>query len=41
MFHVYEFDDTTRTYVPMGIERERLKLVRPFPIDIPLKRLIV
>ncbi|MEV7560216.1 Uma2 family endonuclease [Streptomyces sp. NPDC089795] len=34
--HVYELDTVTRTYVPTGIHRERLKVAVPFPADIDL-----
>ncbi|MBG0819554.1 Uma2 family endonuclease [Planomonospora sp. ID91781] len=40
VFHIYELDDTTRTYVPVSIEREHLRLTAPFSIDIPLKKII-
>lgn len=35
--HVYELDETTRSYVPMAIARDRLKIDRPFPIDIDVQ----
>ncbi|MFE2553989.1 Uma2 family endonuclease [Streptomyces sp. NPDC059355] len=34
--HVYELDTVTRTYVPTGIHRDRLKVAVPFPADIDL-----
>lgn len=34
--HVYELDTFTRTYVPTGIHRDRLKVAVPFPVDIDL-----
>ncbi|MFJ8016595.1 Uma2 family endonuclease [Streptomyces sp. NPDC096339] len=34
--HVYELDTVTRTYVPTGIHRDRLKVSVPFPVDIDL-----
>ncbi|MFG2978336.1 Uma2 family endonuclease [Streptomyces sp. NPDC048331] len=37
--HVYELDTVTRTYVPTGIHRERLKVAVPFPADIDLSTL--
>ncbi|MFD0355740.1 Uma2 family endonuclease [Streptomyces sp. NPDC127110] len=37
--HAYELDDTTRTYVPTGIHRERVKTSVPFGIEIDLARL--
>ncbi|MFJ5550488.1 Uma2 family endonuclease [Streptomyces sp. NPDC093225] len=37
--HAYELDDTTRTYVPTGIHRERVKTSVPFDIDVDLARL--
>lgn len=38
--HAYELDETTGSYAPIGIFRERLKLDRPFPIRLDLDRLI-
>ncbi|WP_030761434.1 MULTISPECIES: Uma2 family endonuclease [unclassified Streptomyces] len=38
--HVYELDTVTRTYVPTGIHRERLKVAVPFPADIDLGGLL-
>lgn len=32
--HVYELDDTTGQYVPTAIERQRLRVTVPFPVDI-------
>ena len=34
--HVFELEPTTRSYVPMGIFRDRLQLKVPFEIDIPI-----
>ncbi|MFC5643748.1 MULTISPECIES: Uma2 family endonuclease [Kitasatospora] len=34
--HVFEREDTTGTYVPMGIHRKQLALDLPFPIEIDL-----
>lgn len=34
--YTYELEPTTRTYVPTGIHRERLKISVPFDIDIDL-----
>lgn len=34
--HVYEPDDATKSYVPMGIFHNRLEPTVPFPIDIDL-----
>jgi Uma2 family endonuclease len=34
--YVYELDTMTKSYVPMGIFHNRLKLTVPFPIDIDL-----
>ncbi|MER6782474.1 MULTISPECIES: Uma2 family endonuclease [unclassified Streptomyces] len=34
--HVYELDTVTRTYVPTGIHRDRLKVAVPFPVDVDL-----
>ncbi|WP_030823507.1 Uma2 family endonuclease [Streptomyces hygroscopicus] len=34
--HVFELDPVTRTYVPTGIHRDRLKVSVPFTIDIDL-----
>jgi Uma2 family endonuclease len=37
--HVYELDDLTRTYVPIGIFRDTLKLDLPFPIELDVQGL--
>ncbi|MFI5568848.1 Uma2 family endonuclease [Streptomyces sp. NPDC051740] len=34
--YVYELDTMTKSYVPMGIFHNRLKLTVPFPVDIDL-----
>ncbi|GGP94653.1 hypothetical protein GCM10010266_17220 [Streptomyces griseomycini] len=34
--YVYELDPMTRSYVPMGIFHNRLKLTVPFPVDVDL-----
>jgi Uma2 family endonuclease len=34
--YVYELDPMTKSYVPMGIFHNRLKLTVPFPVDIDL-----
>lgn len=36
MVYVYELDPMTKSYVPMGIFHNRLKLTVPFAIDIDL-----
>lgn len=38
--HSYELDTMTRSYVPTGIHRDRLKLAVPFPLDIELTALV-
>jgi Uma2 family endonuclease len=38
--HVFELDDTTGTYVPITIARERLALQAPFPMDIEVEKLL-
>jgi hypothetical protein len=38
--HAYELDGMTRTYVPTGIHRGRLKVPVPFPLDIDLDALV-
>ncbi|MGW0927914.1 Uma2 family endonuclease [Streptomyces sp. NPDC002644] len=38
--HTYELDMMTRTYVPTGIHRGRLKVSVPFPLDIDLDDLV-
>ncbi|MFJ6982231.1 MULTISPECIES: Uma2 family endonuclease [unclassified Streptomyces] len=38
--HTYELDAMTRTYVPTGIHRDRLKATVPFPLDISLGTLV-
>jgi Uma2 family endonuclease len=35
--YVYELDDMTRTYAPVGIFREAVKLERPFPIELDVR----
>jgi len=37
--HVYELDDTTGTYVPTGIHRDKLVVPVPFPMEIDLTTL--
>jgi len=37
--HVYELDDLTRAYVPIGIFRDALKVDLPFPIELDVKSL--
>ncbi|WP_253873945.1 Uma2 family endonuclease [Promicromonospora umidemergens] len=37
--HVYELDDLTRTYVPIGIFRDTLKVDLPFPIELDVQSL--
>ncbi|WP_344970512.1 Uma2 family endonuclease [Streptosporangium fragile] len=37
--HVYQLDPVTRSYVPTGIHRDRLKVADPFPVDIDLTEL--
>ncbi|MFC4632252.1 Uma2 family endonuclease [Promicromonospora alba] len=37
--HVYELDDMTRTYVPIGIFRDTLKVDLPFPIELDVQGL--
>jgi Uma2 family endonuclease len=37
--HVYELDDMTRTYVPIGIFRDTLKVDLPFPIELDVQSL--
>lgn len=34
--HVYELDSLTRTYVSVGIYRDRIKVDKPYPVDIDL-----
>jgi Uma2 family endonuclease len=34
--YAYELDPATRSYVPTGIHRERLKVIMPFDLDIDL-----
>ncbi len=34
--HVYELDPLTMTYVHMGVHRERIKVDKPYPIDVDL-----
>lgn len=37
--HVYELDDMTQTYVPIGIFRDTLKVDLPFPIELDVQGL--
>jgi Uma2 family endonuclease len=37
--HVYELDDMTHTYAPVGIFREVLKVEHPFPIELDVQAL--
>ena len=37
--HVYELDDLTRTYVPIGIFRDSLKVDLPFSIELDVQSL--
>ena len=37
--HVYELDDLTRTYVPIGIFRDTLEVDLPFPIELDVQSL--
>lgn len=37
--HVYELDDLTKTYVPVGIFRDLLKVDLPFPIELDVRAL--
>ncbi|QRX92692.1 Uma2 family endonuclease [Streptomyces noursei] len=36
VIHVYELDAMTRAYVHMGVHRDRIKVDKPYPIDIDL-----
>lgn len=36
VIHVYELDPITKAYVHMGIHRDRIKVDKPYPIDIDL-----
>ncbi|MFJ3304825.1 Uma2 family endonuclease [Streptomyces sp. NPDC086549] len=36
VIHVYELDPVTRVYVYAGMHRDRLKVEKPYPIDIDL-----
>lgn len=38
--HVYELDETTRTYVATGIYRDRLKVTVPFAVALELAALV-
>jgi Uma2 family endonuclease len=38
-FHVYELDDMTKAYVPIGIFRDTLKVDLPFPIELDVQNL--
>jgi Uma2 family endonuclease len=37
--HVHELDDLTKTYVPVGIFRDTLKVDLPFPIELDIQGL--
>lgn len=37
--HVYELDDMTKAYVPIGIFRDTLKVDLPFPIELDVQNL--
>ncbi|MGW2095307.1 Uma2 family endonuclease [Promicromonospora sukumoe] len=37
--HVYELDGMTRTYAPVGIFRDTLKVERPFPVELDVQAL--
>jgi Uma2 family endonuclease len=37
--HVYELDDVTKTYVPIGIFRDTLKVDLPFPVELDVQAL--
>lgn len=37
--HVYELDEPTRAYAPVGIARGKLELSMPFPITVDLDSL--
>ncbi|MFI6357670.1 Uma2 family endonuclease [Streptomyces sp. NPDC050743] len=36
VIHVYELDPLTKSYVHMGMHRDRIKVDKPYPIDIDL-----
>ncbi|WP_306185860.1 hypothetical protein [Streptomyces sp. MK5] len=36
MIHVYELDPVTGVYVHAGMHRHRIKVAKPYPIDIDL-----
>ncbi|GGJ23783.1 Uma2 family endonuclease [Streptomyces brasiliensis] len=36
VIHVYELDPLTKSYVHMGMHRDRIKIDKPYPIDIDL-----
>jgi Uma2 family endonuclease len=38
--HAYELDESTRSYVPVGIHRQELRTSRPFPINLDLESLL-
>jgi Uma2 family endonuclease len=38
--HAYELDGPTRSYAPTGIHRHRLRVTRPFPIELDLDNLV-
>lgn len=37
--HVYQLDEVTESYAPVGLYRDRLELPPPFPMDIDLTEL--
>jgi Uma2 family endonuclease len=37
--HVYQLDEVTESYAPVGLYRDRLELPTPFPMDIDLTEL--
>ncbi|MEY9839170.1 Uma2 family endonuclease [Streptacidiphilus sp. EB103A] len=37
--HVYQLDEVTESYAPLGMQRDRLELPTPFPMDIDLTEL--
>ncbi|MFD7655181.1 Uma2 family endonuclease [Actinosynnema sp. NPDC059797] len=38
--HVYELDEQTKTYVPVGIFRDRLRRPAPFEVELDLAELV-
>lgn len=36
MIHVYELDPLTRAYIHTGMHRDRIKVDKPYSIDIDL-----